>query len=38
MTLQTVVPEAFEETHDMVSILGGSGFAIAFVLSRLLPH
>ena len=38
MTLQTVVPEAFEETHDMVSILGGSGFAVAFVLSRLLPH
>ena len=38
MTLQTVVPEAFEETHDMVSLLGGSGFALAFVMSRLMPH
>lgn len=38
MTLQTVIPEAFEVTHDMVSLLGGSGFAAAFALSHLAPH
>lgn len=38
MTLQTVVPEAFEVTHDMVSLLGGAGFAVAFVMSHLMPH
>ena len=38
MTLQTVIPEAFEETHDMVSLLGGAGFAAAFAMSHLAPH
>ena len=32
MTLQTVVPEAYEETHDWVSLLGGLGFALAFCI------
>ena len=38
MTLQTVIPEAFEVTHDMVSLLGGAGFAAAFAMSHLAPH
>ena len=36
MTLQTVIPEAYEETHDFVSILGGLGFAVAFCVVALL--
>ena len=36
MTLQTVIPEAYEETHDFVSILGGLGFALAFCIVVLL--
>ena len=32
MTLQTVIPEAYEETQDYVSILGGLGFAVAFCI------
>ena len=32
MTLQTVIPEAYEETHDTVSLLGGLGFALAFCI------
>ena len=32
MTLQTVIPEAYEETHDSVSLLGGLGFAMAFCI------
>ena len=32
MTLQTVIPEAYEETHDDVSILGGLGFIAAFCI------
>ena len=32
MTLQTVIPEAYEETQDYVSILGGLGFALAFCI------
>ena len=32
MTLQTVIPEAYEETHDSVSLLGGLGFALAFCI------
>lgn len=35
MTLQTVIPEAYEETHDSVSILGGVGFAVAFCAAAL---
>ncbi len=36
MTLQTVIPEAYEETHDLVSVLGGLGFALAFCIVVLL--
>ena len=36
MTLQTVIPEAYEETHDLVSVLGGLGFALAFCIVFLL--
>lgn len=32
MTLQTVIPEAYEGTHDSVSLLGGLGFALAFCI------
>ena len=32
MTLQTVIPEAYVETHDGVSVLGGLGFAMAFCI------
>lgn len=32
MTLQTVIPEAYEETQDYLSILGGLGFAVAFCI------
>ena len=32
MTLQTVIPEAYEGTHDSVSLLGGLGFAMAFCI------
>lgn len=32
MTLQTVIPEAYEETQDYVSLLGGLGFAVAFCI------
>ena len=32
MTLQTVIPEAYEETHDGVSVLGGLGFVLAFCI------
>lgn len=35
MTLQTVVPEAYQETHDSVSLLGGLGFAVAFCILAL---
>lgn len=34
MTLEAVVPEAYSETHHWVSILGASGFTIAFYLSH----
>ena len=36
MTLQTVIPEAYEETHDGVSVLGGLGFVLAFCIVVLL--
>ena len=35
MTLQTVVPEAYEETHDAVSLLAGLGFSGAFFMSHM---
>ncbi len=38
MTFNTIVPEAYEETHDSISILGGIGFAIAFVVSHIFSH
>lgn len=34
MTLEAVVPEAYSETHHWVSILGATGFTIAFYLSH----
>ena len=36
MTLQTVIPEAYEETHEYVSVLGGLGFALAFIIVVML--
>ena len=38
MTFNTIVPEAYEETHDAISILGGIGFASAFVVSHIFSH
>ena len=35
MTLQAVIPEAYEEIKDWLSVLGGSGFAIAFLVSHV---
>tara|TARA_E500000178_G_C16940517_1_gene716148 strand:+ start:80 stop:898 length:819 start_codon:yes stop_codon:yes gene_type:complete len=35
MTLQTVIPEAYAETQDSVSILGGIGFALSFCVVAL---
>ena len=35
MTLQTVIPEAWEETHDAISLLAGLGFAAAFFVSHM---
>ncbi len=35
MTLQTVIPEAWEETHDAISLLAGCGFAAAFFVSHM---
>ncbi len=35
MTLQTVIPEAYEETQDSVSLLGGIGFALSFCVVAL---
>ena len=35
MTLQAVIPEAYEEIKDWLSVIGGSGFAIAFLVSHL---
>ena len=37
MTLESVVPEAYSETHHWVSILGSAGFAIAFYLANAVP-
>ena len=38
MTFQAVIPEAYEEVKDWISILGGSGFAVAFLVSHLFNH
>ena len=35
MTFQAVIPEAYEEIRDWLSVVGGSGFAIAFTVSHL---
>ena len=35
MTLQTVIPEAYDETHDAVSLLAGLGFSGAFFMSHM---
>lgn len=38
MTFQAVIPEAYEEVKDWISILGGIGFAVAFLMSHLFHH
>jgi ZIP family zinc transporter len=38
MTLQTVVPEAFDGTDDLISVLGAIGFAVVFTLSHVAIH
>ena len=38
MTFQAVIPEAYEEIKDWISILGGSGFAVAFLASHLFHN
>ena len=38
MTLNNVIPEAYEEVHDQISILGGIGFAVAFIVSHVFAH
>ena len=38
MTLNNIIPEAYEDVHDQISILGGIGFAIAFIVSHLFSH
>ena len=35
MTLQTVVPEAFDGTDDLISVLGAIGFGVVFTLSHV---
>jgi ZIP family zinc transporter len=35
MTFQTVIPEAYEEINDWLSVIGGFGFAVAFLVSHL---
>lgn len=35
MTLQAIIPEAYEEIKDWLSVIGGFGFAIAFLVSHL---
>jgi len=35
MTLQTVIPEAFDGTDDLISVLGAIGFAVVFTLSHV---
>jgi ZIP family zinc transporter len=38
MTLQTVIPEAFDGTDDLISVLGAIGFAVVFTLSHVATH
>lgn len=38
MTLQTVIPEAFDGTDDLISVLGALGFAVVFTLSHVAIH
>ena len=35
MTFQAVIPEAYEEIQDWLSVIGGIGFAVAFLVSHL---
>ena len=35
MTLQAIIPEAYEEIKDWLSVVGGFGFAIAFLVAHL---
>ena len=35
MTFQAIIPEAYEEIQDWLSVIGGTGFAIAFLVSHL---
>ena len=35
MTLQTVIPEAWEEMHDGISLFAGLGFSAAFFVSHM---
>ena len=37
MTFQAVIPEAYEEIQDWLSVIGGIGFAVAFLVSHLFP-
>ncbi|WP_217473904.1 hypothetical protein [Stutzerimonas stutzeri] len=34
MLVDTMIPEAFETTHDLTGIITGVGFLVAFVLSK----
>ena len=38
MTLQTVIPEAFDGTDDLISVLGAIGFFFVFTLSHIAIH
>ena len=35
MIVDTMVPEAFQETHDFAGLIAVSGFLVAFALSKL---
>ena len=35
MIIDTMVPEAFEETHDFAGLVAVAGFLLAFALSKL---
>ena len=35
MTFQAIIPEAYEEIKDLIGLLAGIGFAIAFLVSHL---
>ena len=38
MTLQTVIPEEFDGTDDLISVLGAIGFFLVFTLSHAVIH